>query len=185
MRFSPRISDLPSRRLDRLGLAKDLACYPHAGPLLRQWINIDLILGQCDELLRLGGSLKFGHATASLLLAKLQSGSPQNALARGLLEYGRKGPPGAADSTVLRRGTVVVVTDSMNVEAVAPDSANPQSVALRQLMQDLCSKPVDQLIALTLAGEITPEQLSEVLVAAVSDRTDSKPLRERTVIRPD
>jgi TnpA family transposase len=40
-------------------------------------------------LLRLGASLKFGHATASLVLAKLQSGSRQNALARGLLEYGR------------------------------------------------------------------------------------------------
>ena len=89
LRFSPRIRDLPSRRLYRLGPAKDLASYPHAGPLLRQRINTGLILGQWDELLRLGGSLKFGHATASLLLAKLQSGSRQNAVARGLLEYGR------------------------------------------------------------------------------------------------
>ena len=89
LRFSPRIMDLPSRRLYRLGLAKELASYPHAGPLLRQRINTGLILGQWDELLRLGGSLKFGHATASLLLAKLQSGSRQNAVARGLLEYGR------------------------------------------------------------------------------------------------
>jgi len=89
LRFSPRIRDLPSRRLYRLGPAKDLAAYPHASPLLRQRINTDLILGQWDELLRLGASLKFGHATASLLLAKLQAGSRQNALARGLLEYGR------------------------------------------------------------------------------------------------
>ncbi len=89
LRFSPRIRDLPSRRLYRLGLAKELAAYPNVGPLLRQRINRDLILSQWDDLLRLGASLKFGHATASLLLAKLQSGSRQNALARGLLEYGR------------------------------------------------------------------------------------------------
>lgn len=89
LRFSPRIRDLPSRRLYRLGPAKDLAAYPHAGPLLRQRVNQDLIISQWDELLRLGGSLKFGHATASLLLAKLQTGSRHNALARGLLEYGR------------------------------------------------------------------------------------------------
>jgi TnpA family transposase len=89
LRFSPRIRDLPSRRLYRLGPARNLGRFPHAGPLLRRRINEDLILGQWDELLRLAGSLKFGHATASLLLAKLQTGSRQNMLARALLEYGR------------------------------------------------------------------------------------------------
>ena len=34
-------------------------------------------------------ALKFGHSTSSLLLSKLQTGSRQNAVARGLLEYGR------------------------------------------------------------------------------------------------
>lgn len=89
LRFSPRIRDLPSRRLYRLGPARDLAAYPAAGPLLHRRINEELILSQWDELLRLGASLKFGHATASLLLSKLQSGSRHNTLARALLEYGR------------------------------------------------------------------------------------------------
>jgi TnpA family transposase len=89
LRFSPRIRDLPSRRLYRLGPARDLVAYPTAGPLLRRRINEELILSQWDELLRLGASLKFGHATASLLLSKLQSGSRHNTLARALLEYGR------------------------------------------------------------------------------------------------
>ncbi len=89
LRFSPRIRDLPSRRLYRLGPAKDLAAFPHAGGLLSRPIQTDLIVSQWDELLRLGASLKFGHATASLLLSKLQAGSRHNALARGLLEYGR------------------------------------------------------------------------------------------------
>ena len=89
LRFSPRIRDLPSRRLYRLGPARDLAAYPTAWRLLRRRINEELILSQWDELLRLGASLKFGHATASLLLSKLQSGSRHNTLARALLEYGR------------------------------------------------------------------------------------------------
>ena len=89
LRFAPRIRDLPSRRLYRLGPAKDLARFPHAGSLLSRPIQTDLIVSQWDELLRLGASLKFGHATASLLLSKLQAGSRHNALARGLLEYGR------------------------------------------------------------------------------------------------
>ena len=89
LRFSPRIRDLPSRRLYRLGSARDLVRFPHAGSLLSRAIQTDLIVSQWDELLRLGASLKFGHASASLLLSKLQAGSRHNALARGLLEYGR------------------------------------------------------------------------------------------------
>lgn len=89
LRFSPRIRDLPSRRLYRLGPARDLVRFPHAGSLLSRAIQTDLIVSQWDELLRLGASLKFGHASASLLLSKLQAGSRHNALARGLLEYGR------------------------------------------------------------------------------------------------
>lgn len=89
LRFSPRIRDLPSRRLYRLGPVRDLARFPHAGSLLSRPIQTNLIVSQWDELLRLGASLKFGHASASLLLSKLQAGSRHNALARGLLEYGR------------------------------------------------------------------------------------------------
>ena len=89
LRFSPRIKDLPSRRLYRLGPASELSAFPHAGPLLTRPIQTDLIVTHWDELLRLAASLKFGHATASLLLAKLQAGSRQNALAQALIEYGR------------------------------------------------------------------------------------------------
>ncbi len=89
LRFSPRIRDLPSRRLYRLGLASELAAFPHAGPLLTRPIQTELIIAHWDDLLRLAASLKFGHTTASLLLAKLQAGSRQNTLARALIEYGR------------------------------------------------------------------------------------------------
>jgi TnpA family transposase len=89
LRFSPRIRDLPGRRLYRLGPARDLAAWRHAGPLLTQPIQTGLITSSWDELLRLAGSLKFGHATASLLLGRLQAGARQNTLAKALIEYGR------------------------------------------------------------------------------------------------
>lgn len=37
---------------------------------------------------RLAGSLKFGHASASLLVGKLSASSRQNSLAAALKEYG-------------------------------------------------------------------------------------------------
>ncbi len=50
--------------------------------------NLDLIAEHYDDLLRLAGSLKFGHATASLLVGKLSTSGRQNALAAPLKEYG-------------------------------------------------------------------------------------------------
>jgi hypothetical protein len=66
-----------------------LAAWPHAGRLLTQPIQTGLIASSWDELLRLAGSLKFGHATASLLLRRLQASARQNTLAKALVEYGR------------------------------------------------------------------------------------------------
>ncbi|MFE2283789.1 Tn3 family transposase [Streptomyces sp. NPDC059443] len=50
--------------------------------------NLDLIADHWDDLLRLAGSLKYGHATASLIVGKLSASSRQNALAAALKEYG-------------------------------------------------------------------------------------------------
>jgi len=51
-------------------------------------LNTDLIAEHYDDLLRLAGSLKFGHATGSLLVGKLSAAGRQNALAAALKEYG-------------------------------------------------------------------------------------------------
>lgn len=64
------------------------ADFPLTWPLLTRRCNLDLIAGHWDDLLRLAGSLKFGHATASLLVGKLSASSRQNALAAALKEYG-------------------------------------------------------------------------------------------------
>ncbi len=68
LQLSPRIRDLGRITLSRSGpRAEAEARFPHAGPLLKRRLNLDLIAEHYDDLLRLAGSLKFGHATASLL----------------------------------------------------------------------------------------------------------------------
>jgi TnpA family transposase len=51
-------------------------------------VNLDLVAAHYDDLLRLTGSLKFGHATVSLLVGKLSAPGRRNALAAALKEYG-------------------------------------------------------------------------------------------------
>jgi TnpA family transposase len=89
MQLSPRIRDLGKITLYRPVPRVDAdARFPHAGPLLTRKLNLDLIAEHYDDLLRLAGSLKFGHATASLLVGKLSASGRQNALAAALKEYG-------------------------------------------------------------------------------------------------
>ncbi|WSY62260.1 transposase [Nocardia sp. NBC_00881] len=64
------------------------ARFPHGGPLFTRRCNPDLIAEHYDDLLRLAGSLKVGHATASLLVGKLSASGRQDALAAALKECG-------------------------------------------------------------------------------------------------
>lgn len=89
LQLSPRIRDLGKITLYRPGSrAEAESRFPHAGPLLTRKLNTDLIAEHYDDLLRLAGSLKFGYATASLLVGKLSASGRQNALAAALKEYG-------------------------------------------------------------------------------------------------
>ncbi|MBM4259000.1 MAG: Tn3 family transposase [Deltaproteobacteria bacterium] len=88
LRFTPRLRDIGSRRLYRSGTL-DLSCYPHLQPHLTGRINRQQILEWWDAMLRVAGSLKLGHVTASLLVQKLQAYPQKNALALALQEYGR------------------------------------------------------------------------------------------------
>ncbi len=90
LQFSPRIRDIGRLQLYRLGPASGWRSrYPHAGPLLGQPIQTQLIAEHWNDLLRLVASMKFGHTTASLLIAKLHASSRQSSLAKALHEYGR------------------------------------------------------------------------------------------------
>ncbi|MBX4171477.1 Tn3 family transposase [Rhodococcus pyridinivorans] len=89
LQLSPRIRDLGKITLYRTGSKTAVqAEFPLAGPLLTRRANLELIAAHWDDLLRLAGSLKFGHATASLLVGKLSASSRQNTLAAALKEYG-------------------------------------------------------------------------------------------------
>jgi TnpA family transposase len=90
LQFSPRIRDIGRLQPYRIGTASDWRSrYPHAGRLLGQPIQTQLIADHWDDLLRLVASMKFGHTTASLLIAKLHASSRQSTLAKALHEYGR------------------------------------------------------------------------------------------------
>ncbi len=89
MQLSPCIRDLGKITLHRpVPRAEADMRFPHAEPLLTRKLNLDLIAEHYDDLIRLAGSLKFGHATASLLVGKLSASGRQNALAAALKEYG-------------------------------------------------------------------------------------------------
>lgn len=69
LQLSPRIRDLGKITLHRIAAkARAETDYPHVGPLLTRRVNVELIAEHWDDLLRLAGSLKFGHATASLIV---------------------------------------------------------------------------------------------------------------------
>ncbi|MDT9698294.1 Tn3 family transposase [Streptomyces sp. P17] len=87
--LSPRIRDLGKITLYRMGAKADYEeRFPKAGPLLTKKANLDLVAAHWDDLLRLAGSLKYGHATASLIVGKPSTSSRQNTLAAALKEYG-------------------------------------------------------------------------------------------------
>ncbi|WP_158057147.1 Tn3 family transposase [Saccharomonospora sp. CUA-673] len=88
--LSPRIRDLGGITLHRLGTCKETtSSFPNAGSLLTGTIDTALIRSQWDEMLRLAASLKYGHATASLVVSKLHAFSRRSALAQALVEYGK------------------------------------------------------------------------------------------------
>jgi TnpA family transposase len=89
LRLSPRIAKLAEKQLFRPRAASHYKPWPLAGPLLQHHIQVELIAAHWDDLLRIGGSLKQGHVSAALLIAKLQAGSRQHPLAKALLEYGK------------------------------------------------------------------------------------------------
>ncbi|MEO7195939.1 MAG: Tn3 family transposase [Pseudonocardiaceae bacterium] len=87
--LSPRIRDLGKITLCRDDTQTEIAkLYPHAGPLLGARWNEDLVADCWPDLLRMAGSLKYGQATASLVVGKWSAASRQNTLAAALKEWG-------------------------------------------------------------------------------------------------
>ena len=87
--LTPRIRDLGKVTLCRDDTPTVVnARYPHAGSLLTDRLDQDLIVEVWPDLLRMAGSLKFGQATASLIVGKWSAASRQNTLATALKVWG-------------------------------------------------------------------------------------------------
>jgi len=87
--LSPRIRDLGRITLIRDGTPAEIArLYPHAGPLLGARWNENLVEACWPDLLQMAGSLKYGQATASLVVGKWSAASRQNTLAAAVKEWG-------------------------------------------------------------------------------------------------
>ena len=87
--LTPRMRDLTKITLVRDDTPTEIGkLYPHAGPLLAARWNEDLISDCWPDLLRMGGSLKYGQASASLIVGKWSAASRQNTMAAALKEWG-------------------------------------------------------------------------------------------------
>ncbi len=87
--LTPRMRDLARVTLVRDDTPTEVRkAYPHAGPLLGARWNEALIEECWPDLLRMAGSLKYGQATASLIVGKWSASSRQNTLAAALKEWG-------------------------------------------------------------------------------------------------
>jgi TnpA family transposase len=62
--------------------------FPNAGKLLTGTVDVGLIRSRWDEMLHLAASLKYGHATASLVVGKLHASSRRSAIAQAMVEFG-------------------------------------------------------------------------------------------------
>jgi TnpA family transposase len=113
LQFSPRIRDVGRLQLYRLGPGSSWRTrYPHAGALLTQSIQTQLIADHWNDLLRLVGSMKFGHTTASLLIAKLHASSRQNSLARPCRNTAGSSAPSTSADTSLTKNSAAESADS-------------------------------------------------------------------------
>jgi TnpA family transposase len=89
MQLSPRIRDLGNITMVRNDTPTVTSQrYRHAGPLLTARWNEGLVRDCWDDLLRMAASLKYGQATASLIVGKWSAASRQNTLAAALKEWG-------------------------------------------------------------------------------------------------
>jgi TnpA family transposase len=84
--FMPRLKDLPDQVLSRIDRTTD---YGALQPLLRGRINMDLILEQWDQMVRLAASLKDRLTPAHVVMQRLANANASDRLAGALTQLGR------------------------------------------------------------------------------------------------
>jgi TnpA family transposase len=86
--FMPRLKDLPDQVLYRVGRTAD---YGPLDPLLRNAIDIGIIVEQWDQLVRIAASLKDRLTPAHVVLQRINNASPADRVAKALIALGRLG----------------------------------------------------------------------------------------------
>ena len=86
LRFSPRLRDLSDQRLWRLPITPNNT---DAGRLVQHQIRPALIEAHWNDMQRVAATIRSGHTSASLLVARLQASARQNELTKAIQEYGR------------------------------------------------------------------------------------------------
>jgi TnpA family transposase len=101
LQLSPRMRDLGKITLARTGSkAAFEAQYPLAGPLLTKKLDTELITESWDDLPRVAASVKYGHASAALVVGKLCSTRRhQNTLTAAIKEGACCGAPSTPSAT--------------------------------------------------------------------------------------
>jgi len=84
--FMPRLKDLPDQVLSRIDRDAD---YGALQPLLRGRVNVELILEQWDQLVRLAASLKDRLTPAHVVMQRLANANASDRLAGALTQLGR------------------------------------------------------------------------------------------------
>jgi len=84
--FMPRLKDLPDQVLSRIDRDAD---YGALQPLLRGRINVELIIEQWDQLVRLAASLKDRLTPAHVVMQRLANANASDRLAGALTQLGR------------------------------------------------------------------------------------------------
>lgn len=84
--FSPRLRDIGKTRFWRIDKK---ARYGALNKVARHYIDSSRIVDNWDDLLRVAGSLKLGHLSASDFMKTLQAGKGTSALSRAIAEVGR------------------------------------------------------------------------------------------------
>jgi TnpA family transposase len=147
--FSPRPAGLPDQRFWRIARHAD---YGPLDGLARHRVNVELIVEQWEDILRVAGSLSTGTVRASELLRVLQGGGRPSRLGRAIAELGRVAKTlhllAWIDSEKLRRETGVGLNFHEGRHSVARVIFHGNEGQLRQPYRD---GQEDQLGALGFA----------------------------------
>ncbi len=132
-RFSPRLADIGGARFWRIDQNAD---YGPFNDMSRHKINMQLIIENWDDMLRLAGSLKLGRVQANGIMRTLQVADRPTPLAKAVAEFGRMDKTIHSltylDDKIKRRATLTQLNRSEGRHRLAREVFHGRRGELRQ-----------------------------------------------------